>query len=373
MDLFVLSELRPRNTHVGWSVSSNLEATLAEVLNPIFIYPELRRPLRDLEESDLPRGSLAPLQGQIKRFFRRTSKSWFTLPSLPTLGKGPNILLVIGLTPEFLYALPTLEPILKQFDLRIAYFLDGFDPRWLDPALVARLDHLFVISKELTAEVEQLHQISTTFLPIAVDTTKFNPNSLRLIDVLSYGRNNTALHQRLQKHFIQMPSERLYFHSTFAYGDVESLPAHTALMSKLLCRSKISLCFEASNIERFRGQSPLLYRWFEAWAAGCTIVGRQPFGEGVAELMDWENSTIDLPVTPSDWVPFLEMLLDDEATLALNARRNHQESILRHDWRYRIKNMLASVDLPIPETLNRSIELLQQQALDCSEVLKVYT
>jgi putative molybdopterin biosynthesis protein len=32
-------------------------------------------------------------------------------------------------------------------------------------------------------------------------------------------------------------------------------------MRKLLGHSKISLCFEASNLARFRGQSPLLYRW----------------------------------------------------------------------------------------------------------------
>lgn len=78
--------------------------------------------------------------------------------------------------------------------------------------------------------------------------------------------------------------------------------------------------------------------------------------------MDWPNSAIDLPTDPAEVVPFIEALLDDPASLAENARRNRQQCLRRHDWRYRIQQMLETVDLPIPAQLTAQIADLQQQA-----------
>jgi hypothetical protein len=364
MNLFVLSELGHKDTHVGWSVSYSLEETLIEVLSPTLIHPEKILPLKWLHQIGVPEENLEPYEGRLNRLLR----SWYRLEKLPVLPQGPNVLLVIGLNPNFLQALLTIEPLLKQFDLRIAYLLDGFRPEWLNPTILAHLDHLFVISSELATEISQIRSISTTFLPLAANTTKSNgSNTGRWI----YGRANKAVHQCLQVHFNQHSSERIYFHSTFKGTQVESQQEHVSLMRKLLSRSKISLCFEASSLTRFRGHSPLLYRWFEAWAAGCTVVGKRPFGQQVSELMDWENSTIEIPDNPVDWIPFFEALLADEATLALNSRRNHRECMLRHDWRYRIKDMLTTVGLPIPEALQSSISQLQAEAIETYDVLKL--
>lgn len=368
MNFFVLSELGHRDTHVGWSVSYSLEETLAEVLHPTFIYPERVLPLKWLHQLGVSEEYLEPYDGRLNRLFRL----WYRLKTLPVLPQGPNVLLVIGLNPNFLQSLLTIEPLLKQFDLRIAYLLDGFRPEWLNATTLAYLDHLFVISNELATEISQLCPISTTFLPLAANTTKsYGANTCRWIDVIRYGRCNEEVHQRLQAHFNQQPSKRIYFHSTFSGTQVENQQEHVSLMRKLLGHSKISLCFEASNLARFRGQSPLLYRWFEAWAAGCTVVGKRPFGQQVSELMDWENSTIEIPDNPADWIPFFEALLADEATLTLNAKRNYRQSMLRHDWRYRIKDMLTTVGLPIPEALQSSINQLQAQALETYDVLKL--
>jgi hypothetical protein len=168
----------------------------------------------------------------------------------------------------------------------------------------------------------------------------------------------------LQQHYNRQDPNRLYHHSTVAQPIVENFQEHFLLLRKLLNRSKISLCFEASGLSRFQGHSPILYRWLEAWSAGCTVVGKRPFGTGVADLIDWENSTIDIPDDPDVWIDFFELLLNDEATLAMNSKRNYQQCMLRHDWRYRIKDMLATVGLPIPDTLANAIEQLQKQATD---------
>jgi hypothetical protein len=125
-------------------------------------------------------------------------------------------------------------------------------------------------------------------------------------------------------------------------------------------RPKISLCFEASDVPRFYQDSPLLYRWLEGWLHGCAIVGTRPFGSGVAELMDWENSAIDLPNGGNE-IEFLEDLLADQGFLAQISLRNHCECLLRHDWRYRLREMLAIANLPIPARLEAELQALQQK------------
>ena len=133
------------------------------------------------------------------------------------------------------------------------------------------------------------------------------------------------------------------------------------LLSKLLSRSRISLCFEPSQVGRFRGRSPILFRWFEGWAGGCNIVGKRPLSKGVAPLMDWEHSMIELPDEASEWLPFLEGLLDDDQFLTANSQRNSLECLLRHDWRYRLKDMFNVLALPLSEQLKAELSALQQK------------
>jgi hypothetical protein len=356
MNLFVLSELHPGNHHVGWSVSYSLEEAIASTCDATFIYPLANQKVKVL-----------------KRYRHRLFKSWFEISDLPTLGSGLNILLVIGLNPHFLLSMFALEPLLKQFDLRLGYLLDGFNPEYLDRTVVEELDHLFVIGAEVAETINQRQPLNTSFLPLATNVLRASSKQLpRWIDIISYGRGNLGLHRALQSHFNHQASDRIYFHSTFSRSEVDNQKEHIALLSKMLDRSKISLCFEASNIPRFLGNSPILYRWFEAWAAGCTVVGKKPFGKGVAELMDWENSALDIPDDPSAWIPFFEALLDDDEALMLNAQRNYREALLRHDWRYRLRTLFETVDLASPIKIEQDIAQLQDRAYEIATPRKIY-
>ena len=363
MNLLILSELKAGYTQVGWAISHSLESVLAELCQPTFLYPTAN-PWAQQARSI---GQTLELRPERVEFLERCANRLrppYHLSELPRLSQTqvPNVLLLLGLLPEFLNSVQTLEPLLSQFDLRLAYLMDGFAPNWLNPSLLPKFDHLFVLSHELAHALQQ-SGVSASFLPLAINTASFQvQDAPRWIDVIGYGRTDAAVHQVLQRQFNQPTSPRLYLHSTFSHGEVFDQREHDMLMCKLLSQSKISLCFEASGIRRFWGTSPLLYRWLEAWAAGCTVVGRKPFGAGVAELMDWPNSAIDLPEASADWLSFIEALLDAPESLAENARRNRQQCLLRHDWHYRIKTMLETVDLPIPDQLNARIANLQQQA-----------
>jgi|GEM_PF-1541150 hypothetical protein len=359
MNLFVLSELNPANKHVGWSVSFSLESTLANVCAPTFIYPSFNANVPLLDHSKVPDG-----RGNfLLRCQHRLFKSWYQIEELPTLPQGQNVLLVVGLSPRFMLSIHALGPLLKQFDLCLGYILDGFDPHHLDSTLTDKFDHLFVIGSELAEDVQRIQGIPTSFLPLATHMLGQEINLRhRWIDIINYGRGNAEFNRLLQAHFSQPGSDRLYYHSTFSQGEVYDLGEHVSQLKNLLNQAKISMCFEASSTPRFMGYSPILYRWFEAWAAGCTIVGKKPTGRGVADLMQWEDSAIDLPDAPSEWVPFLEDLLADEATLQRNAERNYHEALLQHDWRYRIRDMFNTVGLETPEILDEQIKLLRRKA-----------
>jgi len=369
MNFFILSELKAGYAQVGWTISHSLESVLAELFQPTFIYPIANRWAQQARSI----GQTLELRPERVEFLERCAnrlRPHYSLSESTNLSQrlsqtpGPKVLLLLGLLPEFLHSIQTLKPLLSQFDLRLAYLLDGFAPNWLNPSLLPKFDHLFVLSHELAHTLQQ-SGVCASFLPLAINTASFQVQGApRWIDVIGYGRTDAAVHQALQRHFNQPSSPHLYLHSTFSHGEVFDQREHDMLMCKLLSRSKISLCFEASGIRRFWGTSPLLYRWLEAWAAGCTVVGRKPFGAGVAELMDWPNSAIDLPEASTDWLSFMEALLDDSESLVQNARRNRQQCLLRHDWHYRIKAMLETVDLPIPDQLNARITELQQQAVE---------
>ena len=349
INIYVLSELHPTNTHVGWMVSYGLEKVLLETCGATSIYPV------QIKQKHI-----------FHRYQSRLLKSWFTIKEPPVLRDGINVLLVVGLDPHFMLSMLALGPLLKQFDLRIGYLLDGFDPKYLDRASFSHLDHLFVISAELADEINESLPIPASFLPLAADLLHYGRRSdhqfVRGIDIVNYGRTRADLHQVLQRHYNQGDSQRIYFHTTFSGTDVFNPQEHMMLMSKLLSRSKINICFEPSYIPRFRGYSPILLRWFEGWSCGCAIVGKRPFGKGVASLLDWENSTLELPDNPADWIPFFEELLDNEELLLDISQRNYREALLRHDWRYRLREMFSTLNLPVPDQLQREIQTIQEKA-----------
>ncbi len=363
MKLFVLSELHPTNKLVGWSVSRSLEAAIAASCNVQFLHPLMQESTTFLEQ-------FAEADNRIdflKRYKHRIFKSWFAIDETPVLESDPNILLVVGIMPQFLLSIFSLGSFLNNFDLRVGYLLDGFDPSYLNKPLLSRLDHLFVISPELAYEAETQHALKVSFLPLGINTlTSRLIQPQRSIDVIGYGRNNPEVHAHLQRHFNHPTSDRLYFHSTFSQPEVTHPTEHIALMEKLLRRSKLNLCFEASNVPRFRGHSPLLYRWLESWATGCVPVGKRPFGQGVAELMDWQDSAIEMPDHPEHWIPFFEELLQDDSRLGEASIRNYWECRQRHDWRYRLRDMFEILNLPLPALLVDQIDQLKQENSELS-------
>ena len=90
MNLFVLSELHENHNHVGWAVCHSLRDVLSAVCNVHFLYPIQNEGIAWLKPKGSDRFDL------MTRTRQYLFKSWCKLDELPTLGEGPNVLLVIG-------------------------------------------------------------------------------------------------------------------------------------------------------------------------------------------------------------------------------------------------------------------------------------
>ena len=359
MSFYVLSDTQSRGNHVGWLGADELESVLDHLLQPVFIHGYRA----NAEGSKF-------LNPALKRFERKLFKSWFKLRDIPEFAEGnDNVLLILGLDTNVIDAIFPMANFLDRFRVKVVYLLDHFDPRWIRKEAVSALDHIFVIDPKLAEETYSVTSVPTTCLPYAVDILKFPPLNLGLrnIDVFGYGRVYEKFSACLKNYCnIQNKQSCFYLHSTFRGPSVSDLGEHRLIMNKLLSYSKINLCFEPSQTPRFRQQSPILYRWFESYAAGCTVVGKRPFNPGVADLIDWENSTIDIPDNSDDWIPFIHSIIQDDEMLKINAQRNYIQALRRHDWRHRIKQLLGLIDYPIPDALNNEIDYLQKSATEIS-------
>jgi len=222
----------------------------------------------------------------------------------------------------------------------VAYIFDPF--RIARKRILERLDHLFV---PLPGYVELFRSLSipVSTVPMAADVTRFGSGgTVRPIDVTGYGRQPKDLVNDLSCRYNDPASPRVFNHTTFQKPQVRAHRPQRRLFWKYLTRSRISLCFDVLEVnpnQRF-GQSFVAQRWFESLAAGCAVVGRRPACPEAAELLHWEDATIELPDAVPEAIEFLDALLEDRARLDRIHRRNYAHMLAEHDWRHRLVSML---------------------------------
>jgi len=103
----------------------------------------------------------------------------------------------------------------------------------------------------------------------------------------------------------------------------------------------------------------MTHRWPQAWAAGCTVVGRRPTEPELVPYLDWPESTLEIPDDGAEWIPYLESVLDDEEGLRRRRRRNTLEVLRRHDDRLRLRKLLDNLGLEPPERLRAELQRLE--------------
>jgi hypothetical protein len=232
-----------------------------------------------------------------------------------------------------------------------------------------RFDHIFVSARGSVAALSDAIGRPCRWLPDAVDTLRFTPYPnppARVIDVYSIGRRREEIHRALLKAAAR--GDIFYVHDTFvgSMSDVLDYREHRDFLSNMAKRSRFFVVDPAKvGIPgETGGQVEVGARYYEGASAGAVLIGHAPECEVFRELFPWQDAVISLKADGSDVIKVLSSLEAEPERICAISRRNAAESLLRHDWVYRWKEILRVAGIePSPR-----MELREQRLRDLAEL-----
>ena len=240
--------------------------------------------------------------------------------------------------------------------------------------ILKQFDHVFVGFKGSVDAITKVIGRTCQFLPYAVDAIRFSPYPnppTRVIDIYSLGRRFEDLHRTLLKFTTQQ--RMFYVYETLQAG-AENLVSdhrqHRELLANQIKRSRYFLVApgKANRPEETRGQIEVPARFFEGAAAGTVMIGQIPDCDVFGQLFDWRDAVIPIDPNNSEVADVLTELAGHPERLFEISRRNAAEALLRHDWSYRWKQILAVAGLkPLPQ-----LELREQRLKELAELARNY-
>lgn len=227
-------------------------------------------------------------------------------------------------------------------------------------------DHVFLGVTQCVANLSKLIDPPVTYVPPAVDTLRFSPYPnppQRLIDVSYVGRRAPDIHQALVKRAEQ--DNFFYYHDTLK-GKLEigNPREHRILLANLFQRSRYNITNYAkfNSTQETGGTQEIGYRFFEGAAAGTVMVGMPPAGKAFPHYFDWQEPIIKVDLSGSEVIDAIAELDAQPERLSQISRRNVANCLLKHDWSYRWRDMLATFDLqPSTKVIERQ-QYLQELA-----------
>ncbi|MDJ0788589.1 MAG: glycosyltransferase [Myxococcota bacterium] len=369
MGTFLLSQRGIRDSAAHAAVYE-LEEILVETCGAKLLTPRAHPLTLGLHR----RGLLTP---RTSKLVTRTNRYYETLDvEIPKDG-SPNVLLLPCMVGSEIGVLSSIPDWRSRFDVVAAYVVDAWFPY---PPEVAEIDHLFVPVMDVVGELGERFGIPVSLLPLGSDVVRHGSDQPeRPLDVMSFGRTPVELHRELGRAMNQPHSRQAYYRHQHPGPAKNHFPDHPRYeervdyelrmqFHRMMTLSKIVLAFDSmyetdqiyasgqvnARPWRFR-HSIIAFRWFEGCAAGCAILGKRPTTPLFDQVLDWEDSAIELPEDRKDWTPFTLALLEDEARLAAIRERNYRESLTRNDWRARILAMHEALGLEPPEGLLEAV------------------
>jgi Glycosyl transferases group 1 len=234
-----------------------------------------------------------------------------------------------------------------------------------------QFDYVFMGYRDTVPALSKAANRSCYWLPGGIDTLRFNPfpdAPARVIDVYSIGRRSDGIHHALLEEAKR--DELFYIYDTYmnaANTEVHDHRQHRALFANLAKRSRYFMVAPAKfdAVDETHGQVEIGYRYYEGAAAGAVMIGEAPDCSAYRELFGWPEVVIPIKPDGSDVMAVLADLGSDLERMAAISRRNVKESLLRHDWVYRWKEIFRVAALePPPRMATR-----EQRLKDLAELV----
>ena len=289
-----------------------------------------------------------------------------------TSSPGPHVLLHTVMTPWDLRVARRLIPVWDRFDHRVANVIENVDPSNHAIRFLSHYDIVTCFCDDLREDIERDLDVPTLHWPSHTDVLGHaSIGDRRPIDFLEVGRRNHDRYHRMEAFFRASPERP--FMLDFSTRPNPRHPAPAAIEFERLmntyARAHVALCESPANIARFKGRGPLTARWVHAWTSGCTVIGTRPHGRGVDLLVDWPESTLELPGNPDDQIPFILEALADRDGLKRRRHRNVIEALRRHDTRHRLASLFDRLGLTRPDRLSSKLASIESKAAEIEATL----
>jgi len=270
----------------------------------------------------------------------------------------------------------------NYWDLLYLNAIDGWKDRcrtsvcWLDEMWVSeiarykhwlhvlnRFDHVFVGYEGSVDAVSSALGRRVHWIGGGVDTVRFGPYPeppARVIDVYSIGRAHEGMHAK----FLHASASDgwFYLHDTFPASDMQPFDhrAHRSMLANIAKRSRYFVVAPGKvNVpEETVGQVEIGFRYYEGAAAGAVMIGQSPDCRSFRERFDWPDAVIEVNPDGSDVLERMAALDAQPERLSAISRRNAAESLRRHDWLYRWKQIYEVAGIaPSPGMIAREYRL----------------
>ena len=227
--------------------------------------------------------------------------------------------------------------------------------------LFAEFDHVFIGVDHCVDALAKIIGKPCSNVHPGVDALQFcpDPAASRGIDVCYIGRRSAVTHQALLE--LAKDKQFFYYYDTAKGGlSVDDHVAHRRLFASLVNHSRyfIANYAKADRPDQTWGVQEVGYRFFEGAAGGAVMIGQPPDNAAFKTLFDWPDAVVEAPFDAPE-IGTLIAKLDAEPERVAQIRKNNVvNSLRRHDWVYRYRQMLAAVDVePSPKMLARETAL----------------
>lgn len=230
----------------------------------------------------------------------------------------------------------------------------------------SNFDHVFLGVTRCIEGLQKLIKPPITYIPPAVDTLRFSPYPnppQRSIDVSYVGRRSPIIHDALIE---RAAKDNFFYYYDTVKGKLEigNPREHRILLANLFQRSRYSITNYAkfNEAKETGGTQEIGYRFFEGAAAGTVMVGMPPGGDAFPHYFDWEDAIIKIDFSGTSAVEAIAELDSQPERLERISRTNVANSLLKHDWAYRWRDILEALGLEPSSKMVAREEYLKELA-----------
>ncbi|MDP9034369.1 MAG: glycosyltransferase [Myxococcota bacterium] len=276
--------------------------------------------------------------------------------------------------PHEIFALNALRGWRQQCRFAACYLCEAWEaqlPVYL-VEMLEQFDHVFVGVKGAVDAIARISGRPCTYLPMGVDSLRFCPYpspAVRSIDICGIGRRSRVTHEALLEHATK--NNLFYYYDTIQLSAVKgssknmtfrvtNAREHRMLLAGLLKRSRYFIANRAwaDRPTLTRGKDEIAARFYEGAAAGTIMVGEPPDSDDFRTQFGWSDSVIRIPFHAPHVAEVIAEIDADPARSAKIRRDSVVNSLLHHDWVYRLRMVLKAAGLhPTDRLLARETAL----------------